>query len=98
MTAMADTGPAKRKTHPLLLAGLALMACAVVWWLSYYSQWQGLSLLDVKFPCLTGGAMECSNFQDFIGPSAIPVYSPVVMYAGIGLTLVGLYLTRRQKA
>ena len=97
MTAMADTGPVKRKIHPLLFAGLALMGCAVVWWLSYYSQWQGLDLLDVKFACLSGEAMECTNFQDFIGPSATPVYSPLVMYAGIVLTLVGLYLTRRQK-
>ena len=97
MTAMADTGPAKRKIHPLLLAGLAVMGCAVVWLLSYYSQWQGLSYLDIKLACLGGDTMECTNFQDFIGPSAVPVYSPFAWYAGIGLTLVGLYLTRRQR-
>jgi hypothetical protein len=97
MTAMADAAPAKRKLHPLLLAGLAVMAAALAWWLAYYSQWQGLSLLDIKWKCLNGDAFECSNFRDFIGPSAIPVYSPLAWYAGIGLTLVGLYLTRRQK-
>jgi hypothetical protein len=98
MTAMADSAPApKRKVNPLLWAGLALMGCALAWCLSYYSQWQGLQFLDIKLACLNGDTMECTNFQDFIGPSTIPVYSPFAWYAGIGLTLVGLYLTRRQR-
>ena len=97
MTAMAEPASTKPKLHPLLPAGLALIGCAVVWWLSYYSQWQGFAHLDIKFACLNGEAMECSNFQDLIGPSVLPVYSPLALYAGIGLTLVGLYLTRRQK-
>ena len=97
MIAMAQTPPARRKLHPLLSMGLAVLAFALAWWLAYYSQYQGLALLDAKWACLNGDTPDCSSFQDAIGPSTIPVYSPLALYAGIGLTLVGLYLTRRQR-
>lgn len=86
-------------SQAVMFAGFAFMAAAVAWWLVYYAQWQGMfGLLDVKLSCISGDSFECSNFQDFIGPSAIPVYQPVLMWGGVVVTLVGLYLIRRNKA
>jgi hypothetical protein len=97
-----NAAPAKspaRAANALLYFGLAVMVAAVAWWLIYYSQQGGLfAMLDVKFSCISGDSTECSNFQDFIGPSAIPVYSPMLLWAGTVVTLIGLYLTRRSKA
>ena len=96
------TAPAKspaRAANALLYFGLAVMVAGVLWWLLYYSQWEGMfGLLDVKFSCLSGDSMECTNFQEFIGPSVLPVYSPMLLWAGTVVALVGLYLTRRSKA
>jgi hypothetical protein len=98
MTSVPARSPLKA-AYAVLWFGLAVMGAAVLWWLIYYGQWQGaFSLLDVKFSCLSGDSMECANFQDFIGPSAIPVYSPMLLWAGTVVTLVGLYLTRRNRA
>ena len=89
----------KRKSHWLLPLGIVVLVVALLWWFAYYGQWKGwFTLLDVKLGCLMGDAFECANFQDFIGPSAVPVYSPFIWYAGILFVLVGLYLTRRNKA
>ncbi|MEP7241943.1 MAG: hypothetical protein ABI697_13750 [Devosia sp.] len=85
--------------HALFFAGLAFMAAAAAWWLIYYSQWHGMfSLLDVKLSCISGDSFECSTFQNFIGPSMIPVYQPTLLWGGVVVTLIGLYLTRRNKA
>ena len=86
-------------SQAVMFAGLAFMAAAIAWWFIYYGQWQGMfGLLDVKLSCISGDSYECSNFQRFIGPSAIPVYQPILMWGGVVVTLVGLYLMRRSKA
>ena len=89
-----SSSPAK----PILFAGLAVMGVAVLWWLVYYGQHVGwFSLLRRKIGCLYGDAMECGAFRDFIGPSVVPVYSPVLMWVGTAAVAVGLYLNRRSK-
>jgi hypothetical protein len=93
--------PAKRgsQAQAVVFAGLAVMAAALVWWVIYYAQWHGMfDLLDAKLVCLTGDSTDCTHFQDFIGPSAVPAYSPILLWAGVVVTLLGLYLTRRNKA
>ena len=98
MNAVPAKSPLKA-AYAVLYFGLGVMLVAVLWWLVYYGQWQGaFSLLDVKFSCIAGDSMECTNFQDFIGPSSIPVYQPMLMWAGTVVTLIGLYLSRRNRA
>jgi len=97
MMAVAEKSPA-RAARAVLLFGLAVMTAAVVWWFAYYSQYQGLNFLGHKFACLSGEAMECSFYQDQIGSSVLPAYSPMLLWAGTVVALVGLYLTRRNKA
>jgi hypothetical protein len=93
--------PAKsplKAARAVLLFGLAVMAVAAIWWLAYYSQYQGLANLGGKFACFSNEASECLTIQILIGPSAIPVYSPMLLWAGTVVALVGLYLTRRNRA
>ena len=87
-----------RAARAVLIFGLAVMAIAAVWWLTYYSQYQGLTNLGAKFACFSNEASECLSIQILIGPSAIPVYSPMLLWAGTVVALVGLYLTRRNRA
>lgn len=97
MTMMVDAS-AKRSPPWLLIAGLVVMVFALCWWLAYYGQFHGVfAFLDVKLKCLNGDAYDCTSYQGAIGQSAIPVYSPYSWYVGIGLTLVGLYLSRRRR-
>jgi hypothetical protein len=97
MIASPARSPA-RAARAVLIFGLAVAALAVAWWLAYYSQYQGLAGLSAKLACLTSDAPECVTIQMLIGPSAIPVYSPMLMWAGMVVALIGLYLTRRHKA
>lgn len=84
---------------PAVYGGAAMMATAGAWWLIYYGQWQGLfGALQDKLSCVSGDSFECSNFQDFIGLSVIPVYSPLLLWLGVIVVLVGLFLTRWNKA
>ena len=82
----------------VLIFGLAVIVAALVWWLAYYSQYNGLADLGAKFACFSNDVPECAIVQSFIGPSAIPVYSPMLLWAGLVVALVGLYLTRRHRA
>jgi hypothetical protein len=84
---------------PAVYGGAAMMATATTWWLIYYAQVQGMfgSLTD-KLSCFSGDSYECTNFQNLIGPSAIPVYSPLLLWLGVIVVLLGLFLTRWNKA
>lgn len=96
---MADPKGVLRGRYGLMVIGLVLLGLALLWWFAYYGQWGGwFSLLDVKWGCISGEPFECANFREFIGPSAIPAYSPVLWWAGIIVTLVGLYVSRRSRA
>jgi hypothetical protein len=80
-------------------AGLSLMSAAFAWWVTYYSQWGGfLGHLDMKLSCVSGDSFECTNFQQFIGPSVLPAYSPLLLWLGVVVTILGLFLTRWNKA
>ena len=79
--------------------GLTLMASAIAWWFSYYSQAGGpLARLDVKLSCLSGDGLDCTRLQNFIGPSVLPAYSPLLLWLGVVVTILGLFLTRWNKA
>ena len=84
---------------PAVYGGAGMMATAVTWWLIYYGQVQGMfgALFD-KLSCVSGDSPECDNFQTLIGPSAIPVYSPLLLWLGVIVVLVGLFLTRWNRA
>ena len=98
MTDIPNKSPA-RAAQALLLFGIAVMATAAVWWLIYYGQYRGMfELLDVKLACFSGDSEECTTLQHFISPSLIPAYSPMLLWAGTVVTLLGLYLVRRNKA
>ena len=97
MMAVPANSPA-RAARAILIFGLAVIAAALAWWLVYYSQYNGLSGLGGKFACFSNDAPECVTIQMLIGPTAIPVYTPILLWAGIVVALVGLYLTRRNKA
>jgi len=95
MSAAAHRAPA----HGWTWLGLGIMATAAAWWLSYYSQWRGpFGLLDVKLGCISGDSFECSNIQDFIGSSILPPYSPLLLWLGVVVVVLGLFLTRWNKA
>ena len=94
--------PARAKTSEpgsaATFGGLALMASALAWWLTYYAQWGGMfGAFDRKLSCVSGDSYECTNFQQFIGPSVLPAYSPVLLWLGVVVTLLGLFLTRWNK-
>jgi hypothetical protein len=97
MMAAPAKSPA-RASRAVLVFGLVVLAAALVWWLAYYSQYNGLTALGDKFACFSDDAPQCVTIQMLIGPSAIPVYSPMLAWAGIVVALVGLYLTRRNRA
>ena len=84
---------------PAVYGGAAMMATAAAWWLTYYAQVQGMfgSLTD-KLSCFSGDSYECTNFQTLIGPSAIPVYSPLLLWLGVIVVLLGLFLSRWNRA
>jgi hypothetical protein len=89
----------KAGLHAVVYAGMSLMAAAIAWWFVYYGQLGGMfSRLDVKLSCFSGDSTECTTFQNFIGPSAIPVYAPWLLWLGVVAVVLGLYLTRRNKA
>jgi hypothetical protein len=93
--------PAKspaRAARAVLFFGLAVVAAAALWWLAYYSQYRGLTNLGAKFACFSSEAPECLTIQTLIGPSSIPAYSPMLLWTGGVVALIGLYLTRRNKA
>ena len=97
MMAVSAKSPA-RAARAILIFGLGVVVIAALWWLVYYSQYQGLTNLGAKFACFSGEAPQCLTIQTLIGPSAIPAYSPVLAWAGGVVALIGLYLTRRNKA
>jgi hypothetical protein len=97
MMAMTEKSPA-RAARAVLLFGLGVMAVALVWWFAYYVQAGGLSGLGATFACLSSDAAECSITQSQIGSSELPAYSPMMLWAGTVAALIGLYLTRRNKA
>ena len=89
---MSDTQP--RRTPLATKIGFALWVAAILWWLAYYAQWHGaFGLLRLKVICLGGTTDECAFFQQQIHGS-IPVYSPVLWWAGLIVMAVGLYQSR----
>ena len=93
--------PTKQASAPqaVLFAGLSLMTASATWWLIYYGQLAGMfGRLETKLGCLSGDSADCSNLQLFIGPSAIPAYSPILLWGGVVVVVLGLYLTARDKA
>lgn len=79
--------------------GLALMSSAIAWWFSYYSQWGGpFHRLAPKLDCFSGDGLDCDQLQQFIGPSILPPYSPLLLWLGVVVTILGLFLTRWDKA
>ena len=80
-------------------AGLTLMTAALGWWFSYYTQVGGLSWrFDDKLGCLSGDGLECDHLQQFIGPTFLPAYSPLLLWLGVVVTILGLFLSRWNKA
>ena len=75
--------------------GLALMSASLAWWVTYYAQWGGMfGHLDSKLSCVSGDSYECTNYQQFIGPSVLPAYSPLLLWLGVVVTILGLFLSR----
>lgn len=97
MIADEAKSPAKA-ARAVMTFGLAVVAAAFAWWLAYYSQHDGLNGLGDKIACFSNDAPSCVTLQMLIGPSAIPVYLPVFLWSGAVVSLVGFYLTRRNKA
>ena len=86
-------------THGWTYLGLGMMATALAWWLVYYAPQGGMfGMLDTKLSCVSGDSFECATLQRFIGPSAIPAYSPLLLWTGVVVMLLGLFLTRWNKA
>ncbi len=90
---------ARSTDHAATFGGLAIMASAIAWWFSYYSQAGGpLGRLESKLGCLSGDGLDCDHLQQFIGPSGLPAYSPLLLWLGVVVTILGLFLTRWNKA
>jgi len=94
---------ARAKANPAdgaaTFGGLALMASAIAWWLAYYAQAGGMfARLEIKLGCVSGDSLDCTRFQHFIGPSVLPPYSPLLLWLGAVVTILGLFLTRWNKA
>lgn len=79
--------------------GALAMALAIVWWFVYYSQWKGpFELFDVKLGCLFFKSFECRAFQQFIGPSSIPVYQPGMFLGGLIALVGGFAMLKRRSS
>jgi hypothetical protein len=86
------------RDNAVTFGGLAVMASALAWWASYYSQWSGVaSHLDIKLGCVSGDSVDCTHIQQFIGPSLLPAYSPLLLWLGVVVTILGLFLSRWNK-
>jgi hypothetical protein len=80
-------------------AGLALMSASLAWWFSYYSQIGGIAWsLDEKLGCVSGDSLDCDHLQQFIGDTVLPAYSPLILWLGAVVTILGLFLSRWNKA
>ena len=81
-----------------LFGGLALIARRrSPGGLSYYAQWGGMfgHLDDQAQVRLAATATECTNYvQQFIGSSVLPAYSPLLLWLGVVVTILGLFLSR----
>ena len=79
----------------VLFGGLAVIASALAWWASYYSQWGGFAgHLEIKLGCVSGDSTDCGLVQQFIGTSILPAYSPLLLWLGVVVTILGLFLSR----
>ena len=80
-------------------AGLALMSASLAWWVSYYSQLGGFTWrFDSKLGCLSGDGLDCTHLQQFIGPTFLPAYQPLMLWFGALVTILGLFLSRWNRA
>lgn len=67
-----------------IVAGLTMCTAALVWWLAYYSQYDDwFQHLDVKAPCIVTTVEVCRTMQKPLATSAIPVYQPILFWAGL---------------
>jgi hypothetical protein len=63
----------------------------------YYANYDGpFGLMGLKVMCISGATYECAAFQRMIH-SAIPVYYPVLWYAGLVALIVGIYQNWKAK-
>jgi hypothetical protein len=74
-----------------ILIGLALLAVTSAWWFFYYSQYDGARKeLDVKLPCVAVTSDDCLSIQQHLLGSMIPVYHPVLFWAGAIVLALGI--------
>lgn len=67
----------------------ALLGFAIVWWFIYYAQVEGaFGLMSQKITCLDDVPRDCAQLQARI-QGRIPIYSPVVWWAGVGAFVLG---------
>jgi hypothetical protein len=90
------TDPAAKPTRPpmplMLKIGFALWAASMVWWFLYYAQYQGpFGLMRLKIACINGATSECLFFQQQIKDTILPTYYPILWYAGIVASVIGIY-------
>ena len=54
--------------------------------------------LDRKLGCVSGDSADCTHLQQFIGPTMLPAYSPILLWLGVVVTILGLFFSRWNKA
>ena len=90
------TDPATKPERPpmplMLKIGFGLWGLSLLWWFLYYAHYQGpFGLIDLKLACINGATSECLFFQQQIKDTILPTYSPILWYAGIVASIIGIY-------
>lgn len=81
-----------------MLVGLGLWALSLIWWFFYYSQYDGaLQQLGTKAPCFAVTINDCLDMQQRLSGSAMPVYHPVLLWAGLIAVILGIMQRRTRR-
>jgi MFS family permease len=100
-TAVASTRPvsealaaddASRNIRLLQSIGMALIAVALVWWITFYTKAGGIG---EAWTCLIWVAAHCATVMGQAQAKGLLAYYPFLMWLGIAVWLAGVVLRRR---
>ncbi len=85
-------GEASQNLLMLQRIGMALIAVALVWWITFYGK---LGHLSEAWACLVWSTSHCATLMGQSQAEGLLVYYPFLMWLGLALWLAGIVLARR---
>jgi len=91
--------PVRQRMPLASLIGWALWVMSLVWWYFYYSQYgSAFELFEQKFICVAVTTDVCLAIEQKLAMSAIPIYHPVLLWAGVIAIVLGFVQRRSRRA